>query len=185
MKPLFTLHAGEYLVGSEIERRFKQVNVWVPSRDTGIDLLVTDRQNRRELSLQVKFGKDWLVTHMKPLFQKGLRACGWWTINRKKLVASKADFWIFVLYGFAGRTTDFIVVPTGRLRRCLQSIHSSHWNKKVIQSYLWVTKQDKCWEVRDLRMEDQHKIANDEYENASREFTQWLNTWNPIAKLNK
>ncbi len=43
MKPLFTIHGGEYLVGSYIERHFKRVNVWVPSRDTGVDLLVSDR----------------------------------------------------------------------------------------------------------------------------------------------
>jgi hypothetical protein len=62
MKPLFSVHAGEYLVGSHIEHRFRKVNVWVPAKDTGIDLLVTDRSNRRSASLQVKFSKDFLVT---------------------------------------------------------------------------------------------------------------------------
>jgi len=36
MKPLFTIHGGEYLVGCHIEQKFKRVNVWVPSRDTGV-----------------------------------------------------------------------------------------------------------------------------------------------------
>src|SRR5713101_6816222 len=45
MKPLFTIHGGEYLVGSYIEQHFKRVNVWIPSRDKGADLLVTDRHN--------------------------------------------------------------------------------------------------------------------------------------------
>ncbi len=40
MKPLFTIHAGEYLVGERIEKNFKEWNVWIPSKDTGIDLLV-------------------------------------------------------------------------------------------------------------------------------------------------
>src|SRR5690554_1866372 len=45
MQPLFTIHAGEYLVGSHIEQHLRdpngdKVNVWVPSKDTGIDLLV-------------------------------------------------------------------------------------------------------------------------------------------------
>jgi len=52
MKPLFTIHAGEYLVGSHIEQKFRRVNVWVPSRDTGVDLLVSDRRNRHAVSLQ-------------------------------------------------------------------------------------------------------------------------------------
>jgi predicted helicase len=74
MRPLFTVHAGEYLVGAHIEWRFKRVNVWVPVRDTGVDLLVSDEWNRQTVSLQVKFSKDFLVTHHGPEFQKALRA---------------------------------------------------------------------------------------------------------------
>lgn len=40
MKTLFTVHAGEFLVGSEIEKRITGANVWVPSKDKGIDLLI-------------------------------------------------------------------------------------------------------------------------------------------------
>ncbi len=70
MKPLFTIHGGEYLVGSHIELHFNRVNVWIPSRDKGADLLVSDRHNRRSLSLQVKSSKDFLVTHMGPSSSK-------------------------------------------------------------------------------------------------------------------
>ncbi len=111
MRPLFTIHAGEYLVGALIEKRFKRVNVWIPLRDTGIDLLVSDRRNSRSLSLQVKFSKDFLVTQMGPAFQKELRACGWWTIDREKLRTSPAHHWVFVAPGFASRSVDFVVVP--------------------------------------------------------------------------
>jgi len=75
MRPFFTVHAGEYLVGSEIERQFKQVNVWVPSRDTGIDLLMSNRKNRRTVSVQVKFSKDFLP-HMKPSFKRAFAPVG-------------------------------------------------------------------------------------------------------------
>jgi hypothetical protein len=181
MKPLFTVHGGEYLVGSYIEQHFKRVNVWVPSRDTGIDLLVSNRQNSHAVSLQVKFAKDWLVTHMKPEFQEPLRACGWWTINQDKLQSSSADFWVFVLVGFARRTTDYVIVPTKELRRRLRSIHGPH---KVIQSYLWVTMHDRCWETRGLRRADQLHTANGNYRNTVRDFTECLNRWTPIARLN-
>ncbi len=41
MKPLFTIHAGEYLVASEIEKRIgKNVRIWLPVKDTGVDILV-------------------------------------------------------------------------------------------------------------------------------------------------
>ena len=43
MKSLFTVHAGEYLVGSHIERNFKRVNVWLPAKDTGVEQLAPYR----------------------------------------------------------------------------------------------------------------------------------------------
>src|SRR6266581_2772997 len=60
MKPIFSIHAGEYLVGTHIEENYKNLNVWLPTKDTGIDLLVTDQTNSKNVSLQVKFSKDFL-----------------------------------------------------------------------------------------------------------------------------
>jgi hypothetical protein len=31
VKPLFTVHAGEFIVGCEIEKQFRRVNVWLPT----------------------------------------------------------------------------------------------------------------------------------------------------------
>jgi len=178
MKPIFSVHAGESLAGSQIERQFKQLNVWVPSRDRGIDLLVSDSQNERTLSFQVKFGKDWLVTHVRPEFQPALRACGWWTVDPDKLRRSPADFWVFVSFGFVGRTKDFVVVPTRELQRRLAAIHGGD---KMM--YLWVTSREKCWETRGLRHAEQLQIADGRYENRMRDFSKWLNRW-PLARLN-
>lgn len=180
MRPLFTLHAGEYLVASHIEKRFKRASVWVPSRDTGVDLLVSDQRNRRTVALQVKFSKDFLVTHMGPEFQKQLRACGWWTIDRDKLQASQADYWVFVLQGFASRTVDYVVVPPRQLWRRLRAIHG---NQRKIQTYIWITEAKSCWETRGLHRPDQLLIAHGEYHHRNREFTQWLNNWSPVAQL--
>jgi hypothetical protein len=186
MKPLFTVHAGEYLVGEYIEQHFKRLNVWIPSRDTGVDLLVSDRENRRTLSLQVKFSKDYLVTDIArpraPIFLKELRACGWWTIRQGKLDTSAADVWIFVLPGMARHTTDFVIVPTDQYRRRLQSIHGSL--KKRIHTYLWVTEHKRCWETRGLKHKYERQIAEGEYRERRRDFTKWLNNWDPVSRLN-
>ena len=182
MKPMFTVHAGEYLVGAAIERRFKRVNVWVPVRDTGIDLLVSDRANRDTVSLQVKFSKDFLVTHHGPEFQKEVRACGWWTINRAKLDKSAADQWVFVLQGFASRSTDFVVVPRLQLLRRLDKIHG---RRDVFQVYLWTTEHNACWETRGLSRTQELQIAHGSFVDKDRDFTQWLNNWVPVALLNK
>ncbi|MCY2952374.1 MAG: hypothetical protein NTU53_10400 [Planctomycetota bacterium] len=182
MKSLFTIHAGEYLVGAFLEQHFKRANVWIPLRDTGVDLLVSDRRNRRTISLQVKFSKDFLVTHMPRVFQKRLRACGWWTINREKLAQSPADYWVFVLQGFANLSTDFVVI---RPRKLLDRLDAIHRAPTIIQTYIWVTGAKKCWETRGLARADQLQIAQGEYKNPSRDLTRWLNNWKPIARLNR
>ncbi len=182
MKPLFTIHAGEYLVASHIEQHYKRTNVWVPSRDTGVDLLVSDSRSRRTVSLQVKFSKDFLYT-MKPIFQgkdSRLHACGWWTIDREKLRKSVADFWVFMLLGFNGRTKDYVLIPPKELLHRLESIHGSQGK---FQTYLWVTDKQ-CFETRGLPERDRLKVARGEFRDSSRDLSQWLNNWTPVRSLN-
>ena len=186
MKPIFLFHAGEYLTGAHIERKFRHVNLWVPAKDTGIDLLVSDRANRKTVSLQVKFSKDFLVAHMQrqgPEFQDKLRACGWWTLNREKVRRSPADYWVFVLQGFANKSVDYIVIPPKELLRRLRGIH--HGQPKVWQVYLWVSKTEKCWETRDLSKSDKLLIAGDKFSNPNRDFSKYLNVWRPVERLNQ
>ena len=182
MRTLFTVHAGEYLVSAHIEQHFKRTHVWIPVRDTGVDLLVSDESDRRSISLQVKFSRDFLVTHHGPEFQKALRACGWWTINRGKLAKSPADYWVFVLQGFASRSTDFVVVPRDKLLSRLDAIHG---RQKVFQTYLWTTERDMCWETRGLSRAEELQVAHGSFGDADRNLTKWLNNWQPIALLNR
>ena len=181
MRPLFTIHAGEFVVGDHIEREFRRVNLWVPSRDTGTDLLVTDLENEKTVSLQVKFSRDFLATHMPSIFQEPLRACGWWSLNREKIVKSKADYWVFVLVGFEHRSTDFVIIKPSELLNRLEAIHKKG---KMIQSYLWVTEKNRCWESRGLKRQEQLAIAQDQYSNSERDFSAYLNDWGPIQALN-
>jgi len=182
MRPIFTLHAGEYLVGSYLETKFKNVALWVPARDIGIDLLVTDRRRRKALGFQVKFSKDFLVTHRGPEFQQRLRATGWWTIKRTKLAQSVADYWVFVLQGFASRTTDFVVVPRGELLRKIDAIHG---RRSIFQLYLTVTADGRCWETRGLKAAEQLSIALGGSSQPKRDLTRWLNNWKPVSQLNR
>src|SRR6267154_1469492 len=105
MKPMFTVHVGEYLVGEYLERAFPRWNVWLPSKDTGIDLLVSDAKNRKTVSLQVKFSKDFNPTHGSVLLQNRLLAAGWWKDDPKKIQGSTADLWVFVLPSFVEKQT--------------------------------------------------------------------------------
>ena len=74
MRPLFTVHAGEFLVGQHIEKEFKDKSVWVPTKDKGIDLLVTNSGNTKAVTLQVKFSRDFLpIMKLNPAAQRQLR----------------------------------------------------------------------------------------------------------------
>lgn len=178
MRPLFTIHAGEFLVASYIEQQFKDYLVWVPSRDTGIDLLLTDKNCKRAISVQVKFGRDFLATHIADALRPGLKTCGWFTIKRQKLLHSPASFWIFVLYPFNQRKVDFVIAPPDEILNTLESIHG---NKQAFQTYIWVTKKNRCWEARGLNRQDQLLISSGAYRNPTRDLARYLNNWTPIS----
>ncbi len=182
MKPLFSIHAGEFLTVDHIERKFRKVNVWIPTKDTGVDILVSNRKNTKAVSLQVKFSRDFLVTQMGAVFQEPLRACGYSTLNRRKLANSVADYWIFVLVGFAMRSTDFVIIKPADLFRRLDAIHSG--KPKTVRTYLWVTQKKRCWETRGLKRPDQLAIAEGGYKSKERDFSNYLNNWESIEELN-
>ena len=177
MKSLFTIHAGEYLVGSHVESKFKDLNVWIPSKDTGIDLLLTNKNNTKSVSIQVKFSKDFLATSMDNIFKDGLKSCGWWTLNKKKIEESNADYWVFVLQSFNTKDFSFVILKPKML---LQIFESLKREGNTLQSYIWVTKKGKCWESRGLSRQNQILVANHSYKDANRDLTSYLNNWKPI-----
>ncbi len=177
MKPLFTIHAGEFLVASYIEQQFKDYLVWLPSRDSGVDLLVTDKHSTRAVSVQVKFSRDFLATHMADALRPGLKACGWFTLNQQKLSQSTAKFWIFVLYPFNQKEVDFVIATPSTMLGVLSSLHGK---QNSVQSYVWVTRSKRCWETRGLSRKDQLLVSKDLYQNPARDLTKYLNNWNPI-----
>ncbi|HXG68006.1 MAG TPA: hypothetical protein VNO70_23110 [Blastocatellia bacterium] len=182
MRPIFSIHAGEYLVGTHIEENYKKLNVWIPAKDMGIDLLVTDHANKKTLSIQVKFSKDFLgslgnstsetvATHVK--------SGGWWTFKQSKMQSSMADLWILVLYRFTQRDYDFIIIEPQELLNRYQKLGR---NKETIHSYVWVTSSKRCWETRGLNRQQQDAIALDEFTDTDRDLTGYLNNWAVIEQ---
>ena len=180
MRPIFTIHAGEFLVGEYLERSFKGIRVWVPTKDSGVDLLVTNARNTRAVSLQVKFSRDFLTTHMDTAYQRPLRACGWWSLNRGKIENSSADFWVFALIGSKKRSHDFVIIEPKDLLNRLDNIHRK---QKIVQTYIWVTESERCWEARGLSKPDGLKIAENTFESKSRDLTAYLNNWEMVRAL--
>ena len=146
--------------------------------DTGTDLLVTNETCNRAVSLQVKFSKDFLVTHMTDAFQPGIKACGWFSLNAKKLSDSSADLWVFALHRLNHRELDFVIIPPTKMFSTLTSIHGN--TQQIFQSYIWVTKKQRCWEARGLKQQNQLSIADGSYHDETRDLTPFLNNWDPL-----
>lgn len=193
MKPLFTIHEGEYLVGAHLEKRYG-LNVWVPTKDTGIDMLVSNETPKSCVSLQIKFSKDYSITHAKPKLQNLLLCSGWWTLNRKKIETSKADYWVLVIHSFyrgddiisrnskGADNTQYVIITPKELLSRLDDIHTDGTEKDKFQTYLNVTKnKDVCVEVRGLKADKTFsKLSGEEQIESNRDFTKFLNNWDPI-----
>jgi Restriction endonuclease len=177
MKPIFTIHAGEYLVASEIEGKLKELNVWIPSKDTGIDLLVTSQNNSKTASIQVKYSKDFSTTLVKQVFRPNIKAAGWWTLNRKKIQTSNADFWVFILYSLEKKNCDFVIINPKEL---LQIFDKTSRSNSSIHCYIWVTNHNTVFETRGLSNDDMQMICNNNYASADRDLQKYLNNWKPI-----
>jgi hypothetical protein len=179
MRPIFTIHAGEYLVATKIEETFPSARVWVPSKDDGIDLLVTNRNCSKSVSLQVKFSKDYLGNSVKPEIATGIKSGGWWTFSREKIEKSPADYWVLVTYSFHSRDFDFLLIKPLELVQ----LYDSLGNKERINSYVWVTKSSQCWETRGLKTEEQSLVAQGKFSDKSRNLSKYLNNWSRIEAL--
>lgn len=188
MKPIFTIHAGEYLVGSHLEEKHKGLEIWLPTRDTGIDLLVTNpkirsRNSLRAASLQVKFSKDFLGNkggkNTASAINSKIKSGGWWTFKYEKIEKSQADLWILVLYRFSHRDYDFVIIEPGQLLERYQKLGCT---SGIIQSYVWVTENGQCWETRGLGKAEQEAIAAGVFNDPVRDFSRFLNNWQPLEK---
>lgn len=182
MRPLFTIHAGEYLVAEFLEKRFKSYRVWVPSKDVGVDLLVTNPASGKYAGLQVKFSKDFNITTGNGLSSK-LKSFGWWTLKAGKIEKSEADVWVFVLYNFNSRSAQYLVIEPKALLGRLQSIHGK---QSIFNVYLAVTRNDKCWEARGLPIEIQSQLYDGSADGKrwkERNMTSYLDAWDTLDSM--
>jgi len=140
MRSLFTIHGGEYLVGSKLESHERKPNVWIPSKDIGVDLLVSCKKSKNTSTIQVKFSKDYNIAHGG---KDGFLAGGWWQFKPDKILQSTANYWVLVLYS-ATKTiqTYYIVIKPAILLRRLQSLRGNE--AKTLNTYLQVYKESNC-----------------------------------------
>lgn len=180
MTPIFTIHEGEYLAGDKIERVFSNegFKVWVPSKDDGIDLLVTNANASRTCKIQVKFSKGYNSRY----------ACinhgGWWNLNPQKITNSSADFWIFVIYHGETRSVNYVTIPTNALINIYSKLNRFAANGNF-HTYISITNDNQCWETRTTANEFTiaHGFQNGQCEDI-RNLNSYLNEegWDLIRK---
>ena len=177
MRSLFTVHAGEYLVGAEVERRFPDAEVWVPARDTGVDLLVT--HGDRHVALQVKLSRIYAPRHGIPKLAHIRGRRGWWTFNPRKLRESRADLWVLVLFStIAPERASYVILPPAELAQRLKRLRG---RAKTWHTYVEVL-GEQCWETRGLRKPEYERLASGGRGAPVRNFTEYLDAWHLVAK---
>lgn len=176
MKPLFTIHEGEFLVGDHINRRLgDKFDVWVPTKDSGVDLLVTRKQRRGvPVRLQVKFSRGFSI---REEMARHLIATSWYTLDPKKIRTSRADLWVFVILTLK-HEAHFVMIPTRELQKRIPRGGVKKWNL-----YLWVFDDGCCYQVRDLDKEETLDVIHRGVRDRHRDFSQWLENWKLLDRL--
>jgi hypothetical protein len=181
MRPLFTIHAGEYLVASRIEKEYKNLNIWLPAKDKGIDLLITDSVNNNAIAIQVKMSRDYRPPKASSDFQKILAATGWIRLSKKALEQSDADIWSVVIVSPKGVSSPmYIHIPPKVLLERLMSIHG---DRKEFHFYPWATIDNKCMQGRGMRKKEREAYLEGNYELGARDFTEYLENWTFLESL--
>lgn len=180
MKPLFTVHGGEFVVGSYIEENYKNYDVWVPSKDTGIDLLVTKKDDFsiKPKTIQVKSSKDY--KNVKYVPQHMIKARSWFDVGHDKLKNSSAKYWVFVILDEKGNK-NFIIIKKDDL---LKKLEKSYGNIEVFRIYLTILELGKrrvCYDMRSLKKQLVVNIVNKLSKcPQERDYSNNLNAWNII-----
>ena len=178
MKPLFTIHEGEFLVGDHISRTLgRKYDVWVPTKDSGVDLLVTDRRRRgKAVGLQVKFSRGF---NIREELARHVVATSWFTLDPKKIRRSLAELWVFVILTLR-HEQHFVVIPTKELRKRTPRGQGKMWNL-----YLWVYAEGSCYQVRDLGKDETLDTVHRGVRDRHRDFSEWLENWRLLGRYSR
>lgn len=182
VRPIFTVHAGEFLVGEYIEKCFPELNVWIPSKDTGIDLIVTNKKDSsKSVGIQVKMSRDYKPVHAIDAFSRKLLAGGWVTLTHDKIKKSTADYWIFILVSHERKMEPkYIIIPPSELLNRLIAIHGE---LKIYHFYPWVLDNGIALQGRGLSKIEKNELAAGSYSLGKRDLSVYLDDWKPLENI--
>lgn len=178
MKPLFTVHEGEFLVGDYIGRNIgKKYEVWVPTKDEGVDLLVTRRKGKQKpVRVQVKFSRGFGGRYIPP---EKLLARGWFTLKPPKVRDSRADLWVFVILTLR-HEAHYVLVPTSELRKRMPKKPGKIWHL-----YPTVIRPKRCYDFRNLNKDESQLCVLHGPKDKKRDYSRFLENWKLLDEMSK
>lgn len=181
MKPLFTVHAGEFVFGDYVEKNFKSLKLWIPTKDTGIDFLVTDYATKLTVSIQVKMSRDYRPFMADNEFDSNLTAAGWLVLSHSSLETSSASIWSIILYSHERKSKPvFIIIPP---RQLLQKLVFTHGKRKNYHLYPWLFADGRCIEGRGMAKRDKEAFIEKRYDIGARDLSAFYNNWNFLSQI--
>lgn len=182
MEPIFTIHAGEYLVGMMLQKELKNCDVWIPAKDRGIDLLVTNKGDfKKNVSIQVKYSKDFAVENRtKNLFE------GLFNLNKKKLSSQPADLWILYISNVKKDFTYLVIDPKELARRVNSYSKTNAGGSFILCLHVFKDKEGKtrCVDVKNLPKKE-IKVIEDgggKLANRNRDFSSYIKALDGLKK---
>ncbi len=178
MKPIFTIHEGEFLVGDHISRALgRRFSVWVPASDQGIDLLVTPTRGRgRPVGIQVKASRGYGIPKE---FGGRVLATSWFSLKPKGIRKSHADLWALVIVT-PGGDRHFVVIPRKELKRRIPRGAGKMWNL-----YLWVCQGGACYQLRGVGKADRFWSVNRGSTRKNDDYSEWLERWDLLDEFSR
>ncbi|MEO0371892.1 MAG: hypothetical protein AAF231_10580 [Pseudomonadota bacterium] len=191
MRPIFTIHAGEYLFGKKLKNMRPNADLWLPVKDKGIDFLLTDPDFKKPVGVQVKMSKDYSDVEAKSEYEKALVAGGWFTFSRKKLEHSNADVWSLILVPWQKRETpQYINLRPHTLLNHLEAIHGRRDSYDLYPSVFRLkgegpkkTHQKLCVETRGLRASQRSDLVSGSLDLGPRDWCQFLDNWKLLESI--
>jgi len=169
---VYQTHFAEDIVKEKLQKVFQnKVNVWVPTKDTGVDILLTDKQNNKIASLQVKWSKNYNSD-----YQNKNSYGGWFAFKKKKIENSKADYWVLVVPSNFEKKFQFMVIKPSEMVEIYQKLDLYH---DTINSYIDIV-GDKVYESRGLPNNQRNLETLQNFED--REISMYLNNWERLMK---
>ena len=192
MRPIFTIHAGEFIFGEEVERVAPKARLWMPTKDTGVDFFITGALRKSGVGVQVKMSRDYRPLQASSKFDEALEGAGWFVFSAKKLATSEADIWSLLVVSRERRKRPyFINIPP---RVLLENLRRVHGEQTSYHLYVWVISARKiagnpssnellCLEGRNIKEEGKAAIVTGDFQFGDRNLTKYLESWEFLERL--